>query len=267
MTTEDQSLTDSVKPEEVTASTPEAQATPSTEAAKTEADKPSSSPENVTGKSDAEPESRANARIRQLVEERKQALAKLAEAEEQAKFFRTQAEALKPKPAGDEKDHPDQASYLSAKVREVMSEAQQAAAMQSARQAEALAFASRERAYQTRVDEFKEKASDYDQVVGNPNLTITPLMADAIKEIDRGPEVAFYLGKNPDEAARIARMSPVGQTTAIGKLSARLTLPEKRTTGAPPPVKTVSGGVGTAQPELADMSYEDYRNQRMGKNA
>jgi osmotically-inducible protein OsmY len=98
MTTEDQSLTDSVKPEDqVPASTPAKEQVPSTEVAN-QADKSITEPETSTGKSDAEPqESRANARIRQLVEERKQALAKLSEAEEQAKFFKQQAEALKPR--------------------------------------------------------------------------------------------------------------------------------------------------------------------------
>ena len=268
MTTEELSLPESVKQgNAVTESQTETkEGLQPSEAATNEADSKASEPGTVTGKSE-KPESRENARIRQLVDERKQALAKLAEAEEQAKFFKQQAAALKPKPAGNEADHPDAASYLSAKIREVMSEAQQAAAMQSAQQAEALANVSRERAYQTRVDEFRDRASDYDQVVGNPNLTITPLMADAIKESESGAAVAYYLGKNPDEAARIARMSPVGQASAIGRLEAKVTLPEKRTTGAPPPVKTVTGGVGTAQPELADMSYEDYRKSRMGKNA
>jgi len=252
------SLTDSVKPE---TSVTESQ-TASTEAA-TNADKPSSEPGTSTGNGDEQPRSRANDRIRQLVEDRKQALAKLAEAEEQASFFKRQAEALKPKPAGREQDHPDQASYLTAKMREAMQEAQQAAAMQSAQQAEALAHSSRERAYQTRVEEFRDRAPDYDQVVGNPNLSISPVMADAIKESDNGAAVAYFLGKNPTEAARIASLSLVAQAREIGRLEAKVTVPTPRTTQAPPPVKTASGGTGTAAFDAENSSPKEFEAEFM----
>ena len=113
------------------------------------------------------------------------------------------------------------------------------------------------------MEEFRDRAPDYDQIVGNPNLTITPLMADAIKESDNGASVAYYLGKNPDEAARIARMSPVQQAAAIGRLEAKVTTPAKRSTQAPPPVKTVSGGTGTAAFDPDKSSMEDFYKEFM----
>ena len=55
---------------------------------------------------------------------------------------------------------------------------------------------------------FREKVPDFDAVVHNPNLTVTPVMADAIRESGRGAEIAYFLGKNPAEAARIASLPP-----------------------------------------------------------
>lgn len=262
----DTPLPESVKPEDqVTELTPQVEEKPSAEAV-TEAEAQTSEPGTVTGKpGDAKPETRENARIRQLVDERKAEQAKRVEAENVAAFYRQQAEALQPKPAGTELDYPDQASFIVAKMKEATVQAQQDAARQSAQQAESMALAARERAYQSRVEEFKDRAPDYEQVAQNPNLMITPLMADAIKESESGAAVAYYLGKNPAEAARIAQMSPVGQATAIGRLEERVTMPQKRTTSAPPPPKTISGTPSPSAPNFEDMDYEAYKKARKAK--
>jgi hypothetical protein len=45
---------------------------------------------------------------------------------------------------------------------------------------------------------------DYDVVVRDPSLPITPLMADVIRESEKGPEIAYYLATNRSELAQIA---------------------------------------------------------------
>ena len=47
----------------------------------------------------------------------------------------------------------------------------------------------------TAYDDFEEVAID------NPNLTITPQMADIITDSTVGHEIAYHLGKHPEEAA------------------------------------------------------------------
>jgi hypothetical protein len=266
----DNSLTDSVKPEDSNpASAPQTEANPSVEANAPNAEAgQASEPGNVNRQSD-EPDSRGNARIRQLVSEKNAAKAEVeeankreAEAKAQAAVLRRQLDALKPKPAGNESDHPNQASFIAATVKEATIEAQRSAIEQQAEQAEAVVRESRERAYQARVSDFQDRAPDYHQVISNPNVQITPLMADAIKDAEAGPELAYYLCKNPEEAARIARMSPVQQAVAIGRLEGKVTIPAKRTTQAPPPVKSVNGGTGTAafDPDSAPMEefYKEF---------
>jgi hypothetical protein len=91
-------------------------------------------------------------------------------------------------------------------------------------------------------EKVRDKYDDYDQVARNPNVPITEVMAEAIYESDVGPEVAYYLGSNVKEAARISRLSPFMQAKEIGKIEARLASdpPVKKTSNAPAPISPVT---------------------------
>jgi hypothetical protein len=134
-------------------------------------------------------------------------------------------------------------------------------ARQASQAQEASARAARD-AWTEATASFREKAPDFDAVAHNPNLTVTPVMADAIRESSRGPEIAYYLGKNPAEAARIASLSPVSQATAIARLETRIDAPQTSVSKAPQPVGTLSGRSGSGGKRLEDMSFEEYRRAR-----
>ncbi len=52
-----------------------------------------------------------------------------------------------------------------------------------------------------------------------------------------------YLGKNPDEAERIANLSPARQGAALATLATKLATPKpKPVSKAPPPIQAISGG-------------------------
>jgi hypothetical protein len=109
--------------------------------------------------------------------------------------------------------------------------------------------------YLERVDEAIEKYTDFTQVVENPALHITPVMADTIRTSDVGPDVAYYLGSNPREAERIASLAPFLQAKEIGKLEAKMLSnpPVKKTTSAPPPIAPVNArGGNTAAYDTTD---------------
>lgn len=97
--------------------------------------------------------------------------------------------------------------------------------------------------YETRLDDARAKYEDFDDVAFAPDVHVTEAMAQAILDSDQGPELQYYLGSNPDEAQRIARMSPYGQVRALGALEAKLSAPKppKKSTSAPPPVQPVAG--------------------------
>jgi hypothetical protein len=97
-------------------------------------------------------------------------------------------------------------------------------------------------AYADREEQARDKYDDFEQVAYNPNLPITDVMAETIQASDVGPDVAYYLGANPKEAARISRLSPFLQAKEIGKIEARLgdSPPAKRTSSAPAPITPVT---------------------------
>lgn len=111
----------------------------------------------------------------------------------------------------------------------------------------------------------RERYSDYDEAVFDDNLPVTQEMAEVIMDSEKGPDIAYYLGTHPDEAARIAGLSPVRAAMELGRIEAKITLPAPRTeTKARKPMKTLAGGDRpTKSPE--DMTPEEYRNWRSPK--
>lgn len=103
--------------------------------------------------------------------------------------------------------------------------------------------------YHEREEEIRNKYEDFEQVAYNPRLPITQVMAETIQASDIGPEVAYYLGSNPKEADRIAKLSPFLQAKEIGKIEAKLAdnPPVKKSSSAPTPITPVTPRGGTAR--------------------
>jgi hypothetical protein len=97
-------------------------------------------------------------------------------------------------------------------------------------------------AYHDREEEARVKYDDFEQVAYNPNLRVTDAMAQTIQASDIGPDVIYYLGTNPKEADRIARLPVLLQAKEIGRLEAKLVSdpPVKRTSTAPAPIAPVT---------------------------
>ena len=119
-----------------------------------------------------------------------------------------------------------------------------------------------------------EKYEDFAEVVMAENVKITPEMASALLEIDDTDlqvDAAYFLGNNPKEAARIAKLPPVKQIAEITKLEVKLSTkakPAKRPSAAPEPIKPV-GGTKTSSSEYVDGEpYEVWlkkRNKQLGR--
>lgn len=100
-----------------------------------------------------------------------------------------------------------------------------------------------ETSFRDKEDDAREKYADYEAVAYT--APISDLMADVIKASDIGPDLAYHLGKNPDEAERIASLSPLLQAKELGKLELKLAdMPKegKQTTKAPAPISPVTPG-------------------------
>ena len=116
-----------------------------------------------------------------------------------------------------------------------------------------------------------EKYDDFEAVAFNPEVRITPTMADAILELDSKVDVAYYLGNHPNEARKIAKLSEVGQIGALVKLQNDLAAkPAKETqpSTAPKPIKPVSGSQTTETEIQETEDYESFlkkRNRQLGR--
>ena len=90
----------------------------------------------------------------------------------------------------------------------------------------------------------------------NPALQISDVVALAIQASDIGPDVAYHLGKNPKEAARIAKMPPLLQAREIGKIEATLSAnppqPTPKPSNAPPPITPISKPAASQQYDTTD---------------
>jgi len=111
-------------------------------------------------------------------------------------------------------------------------------------------------AYHDREEDARSKYDDFEQVAYNPKLPISTAMAETIQASDIGPDIAYYLGSNPKEAARIAALkSPILQAKEIGKIEAKMASEPvlRKTTSAPPPIAPISGrGSGAPSYDTTD---------------
>lgn len=110
------------------------------------------------------------------------------------------------------------------------------------------------------------EAPDFDDVVASvfePDFPNSKTMADFVEESDQPARMLYWLGNNPDEAARISQLSPIRQAKELAKVEANLAAPspQQKRPGAPPPPKIVTGaGVGEKDP--AKMTMEEYAKHR-----
>lgn len=179
-----------------------------------------------------------------------------------------------PKPPREE-DFPDHAAYQEAlldykvdlRLAERESRDRQAREAEQRQTEQAQASQEGQRRAAKMVETARAKFVDFDDVVlGNNDLQITPVMVDAMGlEEKHGHDVAYYLGKVPEEAARIAALPPAHQVLEIGKLAAKIeTAGRKKITKAPPPAKPL-GGRANAAVDLSKGSIDDFMKARNKK--
>jgi len=131
---------------------------------------------------------------------------------------------------------------------------------------------------QTQIEAARIRHPDYNEVVTD-QVEISAAMAEVLVASDLGAEVAYFLGSNPEEASRIAKLSPARAGAELAKIEASLDVqavpatPTNKTvtSKAPAPPRTLSGAGGhaDAQPDPKDFvawsKWKDREEKR--KNA
>ena len=111
--------------------------------------------------------------------------------------------------------------------------------------------------WEDKIEAAEEKYADFNQVVaGNLEPGKHPVV-DSIMEAENGPDIAYYLLKNPAEMQRINGLSIRSQVREIGRLEAKLLaepVKPKTPSRAPAPITPLSGTavVATDQPSEND---------------
>jgi hypothetical protein len=142
---------------------------------------------------------------------------------------------------------------------------------------------SRNDAYNKRVSEAKAKHDDWLEVVNQP-IIVPNAVVEAIKEMDNGPEVAYFLGNHPEVCEELMEMSQSRASGMIWRISEKLEGETKdedeeeteETEEKPPakakeeekperkkyePIKPVGGSSKSSVP-LDKMSMADYKKAR-----
>jgi hypothetical protein len=68
----------------------------------------------------------------------------------------------------------------------------------------------------------KYRFPDFDQVVLHGNAPITPGMLGLVAESAYAADVAYYLGKHPEQSATIAQMTPADATLALQQIESTI---------------------------------------------
>ena len=119
--------------------------------------------------------------------------------------------------------------------------------------------------YTKQTEQARQAYGDFDDVVQDPDLPISQAMAEAIMRSTNGADVAYYLGKNPDQAARIASLDPFSAAVEIGRIAATVVRPQPRkTSNAPPPIQPV-GARATPVTDPDKMSADEWMKWRNGQ--
>jgi hypothetical protein len=146
-----------------------------------------------------------------------------------------------------------------------LKQAQEAGAQEAAQRAATQQQAKVITDYQTRRQQLMLEAPDFTEVAENPALHVTTTMASAIALDDKGPQLLYHLGKNPELADKIAQMSPHQQLVELGVLKATALAPKApRVSQAPPPIKPLTGNGSAATRSDEELSMEEYAAKRNG---
>jgi hypothetical protein len=247
----------------VPASPPETPAPEPTKAESAEPPKPEGSDEGEEAPKKARQP--ASERISQLYAQKKAAEADAFLARQEAQRYYDELRKLRETPVDQLPYEQQEAARLKQVVKEHTAEEKVAQAQMAAVRAQQ----ARVTAFQAKVDAARDRMPDFDQVFAT--TPISEAAADIIAESDRAAEIAYYLAKNPAEAQQIYGLPPHLQGREIARIEAKVSVPVRRTSAAPPPVPQVAAA--SAAPSAKDPAnmtmaeYSEWRNAQLRRGA
>lgn len=201
----------------------------------------------------------ASERIGQLTAQRNEARARIAALE-------TKLSQYQPKEVDPNLEYENPAAFQKGILEQTLDSRDAQRAFDEAQQAQDAAFNKSVDMFFERLEPMRAEMPDFDQVF--EKAAISPVAVDFLADSEAGPRIAYHLGKNPTLANRIYRMQPVQQAVELTRLEAKLSAPPaRRSTQAPKPPRTISGGSNPQSVDPSTMDYATYKKWRMGSAA
>jgi hypothetical protein len=154
------------------------------------------------------------------------------EAERQAEYWRQQAlQQQQPPPKAEEPVKLptlesvgyDEAKYQAALIEYATKQAEQVVERRLTEAEQKRAEQARMESFATRQREFAKATPDFeDRVLRDPTLPITAAMRDVILDSPAGPELAYHLATNREQAEQIARLPAHLAALEMGRIEGRL---------------------------------------------
>lgn len=219
-----------------------------------------------------EPQSKdAEGRIKDLVDKNKIAERKRIVAETQKDALKEEVGRLKksqqpppappkPKPVWEDFDG-DQEAYAQAVSDHNADIAKVTAATKQNEDAQNLANEEATKVFNekvsTVVDKGRKLYADFDNVALG-DMSLKSHIQVAIANSDKGPEMLYHLGSNPEVALNLSRMTPTAALVEIGRIESTLKTPAATPSTAPPPVTPVGGNAPIPKDYLTDTKISDH---------
>lgn len=179
-------------------------------------------------------------------------------AEREARQLREKLERLeaRQRPEVDEDDYD---AVEQDRIRRAFEETEKQRFSEDAELIEQQAQAARGELFRAKLDAARDRIPDLQESISSfAQLPITPDSAEIIADSPKAAEIAHYLGRNPATAYEIAEMSPAMQGRAIAQIEARVTLPAKRVSSAPPPAAKITPSSAPTAKSPSEMSADEY---------
>lgn len=122
--------------------------------------------------------------------------------------------------------------------------------------------------FRKRVNESAKSLEDFEDVIAeatrDASLPVARLAAEPFDAAENPGAVLYHLAKNPDEAERIAALSPARQAREIWLLDSKLkSQPQAQPSRAPAPVSPVGGKAALATDDITgNETPEEFRRKR-----
>jgi hypothetical protein len=121
----------------------------------------------------------------------------------------------------------------------------------------------RARKFYSSAETFKKETPDFEATITSPTFLQSESVVEAVLHSNKGPQVAYYLAKNPAVTSRLNELSPFEVALEIGRIEERLTPPQpKVVTQSPKPLQNVSGTGETVTKDPKTMNMEEYAKHR-----